>query len=103
MTTETDHAVAHADAVLGRQRAVQTRRAYRSRAPRAARNAAIGVASVALIAFIIGLVIPLGITGAMLAVLAMVTAGAALLFYYTQERQPRRKLVVAQERAAVSL
>ena len=74
MTTETDHAVAHADAVLDRQRAVQTRRAYRSRAPRAARNAAIGVASVALIAFVIGLVIPLGITGAMLAVLAMVAA-----------------------------
>jgi hypothetical protein len=30
-----------------------------------------------------------------LAVLTMVTAGAALLFYYTQVRQPRHKLAVA--------
>ncbi|CAM3033274.1 DUF2207 domain-containing protein [Sphingomonas antarctica] len=72
--TETDQAIAHADAILDRQRAVQTRRAYRSRAPRAARNAAIGVAGVALLAFVIGLITPLGITGAMLAVLAMVAA-----------------------------
>jgi hypothetical protein len=33
-------------------------------------------------------------TGA-LAVLTTVTSGAALLFYYTQVRQPRHKLAVA--------
>lgn len=75
MTTETDSAIAHAEAVLERQRAVQTRRAYRSRrGPRALRNAAIGVAGVLLVAFVWGLISPIGITGAMLAVLAMVAA-----------------------------
>lgn len=75
MTTETDSAIAHAEAVLERQRAVQTRRAYRSRrGPRALRNAAVGVAGVLLVAFVWGLISPIGITGAMLAVLAMVAA-----------------------------
>lgn len=75
MPTETDHAIAHADAVLERQRAVQTRRAYRSRrGPRALRNAAVGVAGVLLVAFVWGLISPIGITGAMLAALAMVAA-----------------------------
>jgi sugar phosphate permease len=36
-----------------------------------------------------------------LALLAMVTAGAALLFYYTQERQPRRKLVMVKGHTTV--
>jgi hypothetical protein len=75
LPTETDNAIAHADAVLERQRAVQTRRAYRSRrGPRALRNAAVGVAGVLLVAFVWGLISPIGITGAMLAVLAMVAA-----------------------------
>ena len=75
MPTETDNAIAHAEAVLERQRAVQTRRAYRSRrGPRALRNAAVGVAGVLLVAFVWGLISPIGITGAMLAVMAMVAA-----------------------------
>jgi hypothetical protein len=75
LPTETDHAIAHADAVLERQRAVQTRRAYRSRrGPRALRNAAVGVAGVLMVAFVWGLISPIGITGAMLAVLAMIAA-----------------------------
>jgi hypothetical protein len=75
LPTETDNAIAHAEAVLERQRAVQTRRAYRSRrGPRALRNAALGVAGVLLVAFVWGLISPIGITGAMLAVLAMVAA-----------------------------
>jgi len=75
VSTETDQAIAHAEAVLERQRAVQTRRAYRSRrGPRALRNAAVGVAGVLLVAFVWGLISPIGITGAMLAVLAMVAA-----------------------------
>lgn len=75
MATETDQAVTHADAVLERQRAVQMRRAYRSRrGPRALRNAAVGVAVVLFVAFVWGLISPIGITGAMLAVLAMIAA-----------------------------
>ena len=73
----TDEAIAKAEAVLSRvtQRDVRqrVRRAGR-RAARAAKYSVIGVVGVLLSAIVLGFFVPLGISGVMLTVLAMMAA-----------------------------